>query len=79
MNLHIDQQQRTAQAENAVSTYLDGTTDAAFGTAPQSLDPAYLDGFFAGLRERVEAGEQLQIRWLSSAFLSGGYDSPDEI
>lgn len=73
MNLHIDQQD-----EIAASTYLDGTTDAAFGTSPQSTDPAYLDGFFAGLRERVEAGERLEIRWLSSAFLAGGYDSPDE-
>lgn len=55
----------------------DGGTDAAFSDSPDKKDPAYLDGYFAEMRRRVEAGEHLEIRWLSESFRTGAYDAPD--
>jgi hypothetical protein len=76
----IDQEQRLRQEQIAENIKLEGSTDAALGCNPNPLytrDSAYLDGFFAELRRRVEDGEHLEIRWLSTAFLSGAYDAPD--
>lgn len=56
----------------------DGETDAAFNDSPDRKDPAYLDGYFAEMRRRVEAGEHLEIRWLSESFRYGAYDAPDD-
>jgi hypothetical protein len=56
---------------------VEGTTDAAFGDSPSTTDPSYLDEFFKEMRRRVEAGEHLEIRWLSESFRYGAYDAPD--
>jgi len=55
----------------------DGTMDAYYSDSPEKKDPAYLDGYFAEMRRRIEAGERLEIRWLSESFRSGGFDAPD--
>ena len=55
---------------------LDGITDAELGESPRSRDSAYLSGYFEGMKRRIlESTDTLQIRWLSPAYVSGGYDS----
>jgi hypothetical protein len=74
-----DQERIEAYDAAQIEPYDDGATDAAVGISPTSQDERYLDGYFAALRQLfLEGDRKLSIRWLSPAYLSGGYDSRDE-
>jgi hypothetical protein len=67
------------QAQTSADRYLNGVTDAALNSSPTSTDPAYLDGYLSRLRALIIEGHYtLVIRWLSPAYISGNYDSPED-
>jgi hypothetical protein len=69
----------TPEYEKAQELYLNGAADAAMGYSPASKIPEYLDGYLGKLRELILTSPYtLRINWLSPAYLSGGYDSPEE-
>jgi len=75
--LHVD----PAQVDDAAieDCIIEGATDCAFGKNPIHVDnAAYMNGWLQELKQRLKAGDTLQIRWLSYAYMTGGYDSPDE-
>lgn len=66
------------QSQTIQDWQLEGTTDAAFGRNPAHTDnAAYLNGWIQEVARRLKMGERLEIRWLSYAYVTGGYDAPD--
>lgn len=74
-----DQADRATQSQCAEDAHADGRCDAALGTEikPGELHPEYVNALLSELREKLtdpNRAETLSIRWLSPAFMSGGYD-----
>lgn len=78
--ISIHEQERIERSNTASqSLYLDGAADAAMGISPTSKDTAYLDGYLNQIRSLIlTSPATLQVRWLSDAYLSQAYDTPEE-
>jgi len=79
-NINRVEQQREEQGEYLASLHAEGCADAAFGYDPQSIETEYLNGYFKTMRERVEQGETLQVKWRSpQTHFAFGYDDNSHI
>jgi hypothetical protein len=76
MALEAEQEQREANSLYEVEYHDWGAQDASIPIAPQSDNPAYLQAYGAALRKSMQAGFVIELRLLSSSFVSGGYDDP---
>lgn len=59
--------------------FLEGKTDAAFGRVPEYNDPAYLEGYVAGVKELPADPDTKKIQQYTPprSFAFGFVDSPD--
>lgn len=68
----------TAADEQAAGDYFAGKADGAIGVEIRagSVSAEYLAGVLDGIREEMQhdTGFVLSIRWLSRAYVTGGFD-----
>ncbi len=74
-----DEHDRLTQSQCAEDERGSGRYDAATGCdiKPGPLHPAYVDALVEGIREKLNdpnRQETMSLRWLSPAFMSGGFD-----
>ncbi len=74
-----DEADRATQDQCSEDERGSGRCDAAWGAEikPGELHPEYINAFLSELRDRLtdpNRTETLSIRWLSPAFMSGGFD-----
>lgn len=63
----------------AYDSYVEGKTDAAFGRMPEYNDPAYLEGYVAGIKELPTdpVTRKIQHSTPRQHFAMGFVDTPD--